>query len=577
MRIWPQILCAGARADPNGRALALCITHEDGVTAGALWASAALRLSNVQQQPRPARAVNNSAPVAASVAKPSSAPAVAAKFVQGLSKSGRMAVDQMTDAADYSAKHVAEAIDMVTTKTGVPLPSATAKYFELRKKQKASWKQVIVHKTVLGIEIFGKDSSHLLPTEDHLTCRGSRLPNLPGQVTMRVLYESALCHIVRTSAIVLSFLQEVCKTQFDPSGQGAGSFWSICNVVFLVIFTIELACNLYSGWNLKSFWRAGFNIFDIVLVTVGLVMTLHQAGETNSLADDDTDSTESEVFMILRALRLLRCLRIFRRSRTFQIVVLAVRRALVPIGILIFFMSLYSVIGVTIFRTAVVTTMAQYTDLGNEYGDEYWGNWLAAMLTLFQVFTLENWSAIARPLIFNESWQTSVLAILFFPSFIMINAILVLDLVTSFFVDTVQNEDIQKEFDRKQFEAAHAKAEKVGARHFSQKLKDQLKIKRQHERLEEVRKKTMSIDAKTVEKVGRLVDDLVKRRLAEATGQSPGSALRPVKQPALNLSAAALSRSAGIAAHGSRPCSPGRTCSPSLDELSENSLSFTQQ
>ena len=30
------------------------------------------------------------------------------------------------------------------------------------------------------------------------------------------------------------------------------------------------------------------------------VMTLHQAGETNSLADDDTDSTESEVFMILR-------------------------------------------------------------------------------------------------------------------------------------------------------------------------------------------------------------------------------------------------------------------------------------
>ena len=77
--------------------------------------------------------------------------------------------------------------------------------------------------------------------------------------------------------------------------------------------------------------------------------------------------------------------------------------------------------------------------------------------------------------------------------------------------------------------------------------------------------------------VGRLVDDLVKRRLAEATGQSPGSALRPVKQPALNLSAAALSRSAGIAAHGSRPCSPGRTCSPSLDELSENSLSFTQQ
>ena len=61
----------------------------------------------------------------------------------------------------------------------------------------ASWKQVIVHKTVLGIEIFGKDSSHLLPTEDHLTCRGSRLPNLPGQVTMRVLYESALCHIVR--------------------------------------------------------------------------------------------------------------------------------------------------------------------------------------------------------------------------------------------------------------------------------------------------------------------------------------------------------------------------------------------
>ena len=60
------------------------------------------------------------------------------------------------------------------------------------------------------------------------------------------------------------------------------------------------------------------------------------------------------------------------------------------------------------------------------------------MWTLFQVFTFESWSeAIARPLLFDESWARAIAACLFFPTYIFLNSILLLNVLTSIAVEAI--------------------------------------------------------------------------------------------------------------------------------------------
>ena len=176
--------------------------------------------------------------------------------------------------------------------------------------------------------------------------------------------------------------------------------------VILVIFTIELTLKFYAYR--FSFFRSGWNIFDLIIVTIAWVPT------TGALS-------------VLRALRILRVLRLVS-------VVPQMRRVITALGHSIPGMA--SVIGVLciIFYVSAVLTTKLFGDHPDPNMQEWFGSVGASAYTLFQIMTLESWSmGIVRPVMehYPHSW-------IFFVPFIIITSFAVLNLFIGIIVDAMQ-------------------------------------------------------------------------------------------------------------------------------------------
>lgn len=251
----------------------------------------------------------------------------------------------------------------------------------------------------------------------------SSMDNKSLQFRARRFYQDYRTRLAVSILIMLSFIQEVVKCQIDPASTLAPEVWFGFDITFLVLFTIELLVNLFAYWNRRVFWTSGFNWLDIVVVSSGIanavietrVGVIDRIVNTTEVVGPDTAATE--VWQVMRALRALRVLRIFRRVHSLHTAFLtlsrAIYRCLTTIGLSAFVMTLYALIGTTIFRTASVDV--GLTSRGYEYGEEYWGSFVRAFWTLFQVWTLESWSeAVARPLVFSNQQHIVVVAVFFF-------------------------------------------------------------------------------------------------------------------------------------------------------------------
>ena len=72
------------------------------------------------------------------------------------------------------------------------------------------------------------------------------------------------------------------------------------------------------------------------------------------------------------------------------------------------------------------------------YGQEYWGNFMKSLYTLFQVLTGESWSeAVARPLL---EWSPVPTAI-YFVSFMLLNGIVLINVVVAVLLEKMVDED----------------------------------------------------------------------------------------------------------------------------------------
>ncbi len=174
----------------------------------------------------------------------------------------------------------------------------------------------------------------------------------------------------------------------------------------LLVFTLELLIKFYA-YRL-SFFRSGWNIFDLLIVGIAWVPA------SGSLA-------------VLRTLRILRVLRLLS-------VVPQMRRVISAIGHSIPGMiSVIGVLGIVFYVSAVLTTklFGQHPDPDMQ---AWFGTIGASAYTLFQIMTLESWSmGIVRPVMnhFPLAW-------LFFVPFIIITSFAVLNLFIGIIVDAMQ-------------------------------------------------------------------------------------------------------------------------------------------
>jgi len=185
-----------------------------------------------------------------------------------------------------------------------------------------------------------------------------------------------------------------------------GSLLHLADRVILVIFTIELALKFYAYR--VSFFRSGWNWFDLAIVTIAWLPT-------------------SGALTVLRALRILRVLRLIS-------VVPQMRRVVAAIGHSIPGMvSVVGVLGLIFYVSAVLATKLFGTHPAPEM-QEWFGSISASAYTLFQIMTLESWSmGVVRPTMVLFPW-----AWMFFLPFIIITSFAVLNFFIGIIVDSMQ-------------------------------------------------------------------------------------------------------------------------------------------
>lgn len=239
--------------------------------------------------------------------------------------------------------------------------------------------------------------------------------------------------------IVANFLCDIAPWQWDPEPDVADrrhkALWFTLDYTFNLAFLVELLLNMYSKW-MRPFFRDGWNVFDLVVVTVGAV--------------DMLQIPVSHTIKMVRLFRAFRVFRLLKRVDSLRNIVDAIGSALPAVFnvlvILSILISIYAIIAVDLFGDLYSgydedPVPGAITARGNCYGKEYYGTFASALYTLFQILTGESWSeAGVRPILHyyssvrRDSLMVAATAV-FFVSFILINSIILLNVIVAVLLD----------------------------------------------------------------------------------------------------------------------------------------------
>lgn len=192
--------------------------------------------------------------------------------------------------------------------------------------------------------------------------------------------------------------------------------------IFLGVFVVELILRIAAdGFNLKKFFRNGWNAFDFFVVAICFVPGV---------------STSTSA---LRIVRLLRVSRLLRVMPDIQVLIRGLRRAAPPAlslaALTVLFCYLHAVIGWMLFAGKTPEGMHGYFDNIGE-----------AMLTLFELLTLEGWNSVLHDLRQISGW-----ALPFVISFLLIGTYIVVNLVVGIVITSL--DEAYKERDRNRQQA----------------------------------------------------------------------------------------------------------------------------
>jgi len=164
-----------------------------------------------------------------------------------------------------------------------------------------------------------------------------------------------------------------------------------------------------------QFFRDPWNVFDFVIVAVCLI----PAGDTHYVA-------------VLRILRVLRVLRMVTFFPDLRLIVGALLRSLPSMGFVMLLIAIlfyvYAIIGVFLFGQA---------------DPVHFGDLHHAMVTLFQVLTLEGWAEIMDFHLYGEVAEggrriVALWPFIYFSSFILIGAMIIMNLIIGIIMNSME-------------------------------------------------------------------------------------------------------------------------------------------
>lgn len=271
---------------------------------------------------------------------------------------------------------------------------------------------------------------------------------LPFQDAVLEVYNSKIVVSFVATCIVGNFLLNILEKQIDPEegNMKYKTFWSTADTTFNIIFVFELAANMWGyGGPVKKFWKSGWNVFDTIIVTVGILTMVNILGPPLDK---------------LKLMRAFRVFRLFKRIKSLNKIIVALLNSIPGVinafVVMFIFFCIYAIMAVELFRdfgkggyyvthdslTGLNHTIASETGRGYIHGIEYYGTFMRALYTLFQVMTGESWSeAIARPLIFglykNSAWTVGF----YYVSFILLIQLVLINVVVAVLLDKFTTND----------------------------------------------------------------------------------------------------------------------------------------
>lgn len=238
-----------------------------------------------------------------------------------------------------------------------------------------------------------------------------------------------------------NFLTNIVEKEIDPQGIRYTREFLRLEYVYNILFTVELFINLYAHrWT--DFWRSGWNVFDVIVVTIGLVNMVNLP--------------LPECFSMLRMIRAFRVFRLFKRVRSLKKIITALAHAVPGVMnaflLLTIVMCIYAILAVELFINVGkdchdMDAVMPPSYRGNCFGEEYFGSFSKSLYSFFQVLTGESWSeAIARPVLW---WHTnpvlSVGSAVFFVSFVLVTAFVLTNVVVAVLLDKMVDSGIAVE------------------------------------------------------------------------------------------------------------------------------------
>ncbi len=210
-------------------------------------------------------------------------------------------------------------------------------------------------------------------------------------------FRYSILAVILFNAILLGL--ETVKPVMEVAGPAILFLDQVC----LIIFTAELILKFYAFR--FQFFRSGWNIFDLIIVTISWIPG------SNGLS-------------VLRALRVLRLLRVVSVAPSLRRVVEGLITALPGMGSVFVLMAMIFYIG---------SVMA--TKLFGESFPQWFGDLGNSGYSLFQIMTLESWSmGIVRPVmeVYPYAWM-------FFLPFILMTTFAVVNLLVGLIVNSMQD------------------------------------------------------------------------------------------------------------------------------------------
>ncbi len=218
-----------------------------------------------------------------------------------------------------------------------------------------------------------------------------------------------------TTLIIIFYASVLGFKTLEEAAQPYGSFLHILDWIVTIYFVIELAIKMLAEEKLSNFFKSGWNIFDFFIVAVTLIPL-----ENSSFA------------AIARLLRVFRILRLFTARPELKAIIDMLIKAIpsiVDIVILMFIIFyIYAIMGSFLFV---------------DMKSGLWDNFLTAMLTLFRVFTFEDWTDVMYETMEVYPWSWA-----YFVSFIIITAFIFLNLFVAVIIgemQKLQNKDVNEE------------------------------------------------------------------------------------------------------------------------------------